>query len=456
VSDRSAPAYLTTLATFAAGTPSEKIDAGARERARWVIADSIPVIAAGMQQPEMHAFVERQLSNAAPGRAWVIGARRRAAALDAALLNGTAGTWLELDEGNLFAKGHPGIQVVPAAVALAQEMGASGKELVRAVALGYEISARVSRAAQTRLAFHPHGTYGVIGAAIAAGVLKRFDAPRMRELINIAATMGMATSRQTLHDGATVRNIYTGHSGYMGLTAARLAECGFTGEIDGVGSVYGKGVLSEKFDRELAVAGLGSEWLITQSYFKLHPIGRYGHSAIDALEDLLAKVPGGRLDIAQIERIEVRAYMLAASLAGKNIVSSFGARFSVPFALASILYHGRSGLKSFDDAAVANREVQALVQRVDLSEEPSFTARFPKEQPVTVRIIMKDGTAYEGRCVVTKGEPAKPHTPQELTGKFFELGEPVWGKAVTQRLHDGLMRLEEIGNFGEFAAQFDL
>jgi len=456
VSDRSAPPYLTTLAAFAAGTPSEKIDAGARERARWVIADSIPVIAAGMQQPEMRAFVERQLSNAAPGRAWVIGARRRAAALDAALLNGTAGTWLELDEGNLFAKGHPGIQVVPAAVALAQEMGASVKELVRALALGYEISARISRAAQTRLAFHPHGTYGVIGAAIAAGALKRFDAPRMRELINIAATMGMATSRQTLHDGATVRNIYTGHSGYMGLTAARLAECGFTGEIDGVGNVYGKGVLSEKFDRELVVAGLGSEWLITQSYFKLHPIGRYGHSAIDALEDLLAKVPGGRLDFAQIERIEVRAYMLAASLAGKNIVSSFGARFSVPFALASILYHGRSGLKSFDDAAVANRGVQALVQRVDLSEEPSFTARFPAEQPVTVRIAMKDGKAYEGRCVVTKGEPAKPHTAQELTGKFFELGEPVWGKAVTQRLHDGLMRLEEIGNFGEFAAQFDL
>ncbi len=106
--------------------------------------------------------------------------------------------------------------------------------------------------------------------------------------------------------------------------------------------------------RQQAIAGLGSEWLIAQSYFKLHPIGRYAHSAIDALEDLLAKVAGGRLDIAQIERIEVRAYMLAASLAGKNIVSSFGARFSVPFALASILYHGRSGLKSFDEAAVAN------------------------------------------------------------------------------------------------------
>ena len=456
MSDRTTPQYLTTLAEFAAGTQLNAISEAARTRARWVIADSIPVIAAGMQQPEMRAFVARHLTGAAPGSAWVIGAGRRAGPLDAALLNGTAGTWLELDEGNLFAKGHPGIQVVPAAVALAQQTGCAGAELVRAVALGYEVSARISRAAQVRLAVHPHGTYGVIGAAIAAGVLARFNAVQMLELINVAATMGMATSRQTLLDGATVRNIFTGHSGFMGLTAARLVECGFTGEIDGVGNVYGKGVLSEKFDPAQAIAGLGTEWLIAQSYFKLHPIGRYGHSAVDALEDLLAKVAGGRLDVAQVERIEVRAYMLASILAEKRVVSSFGARFSVPFALASILYHGRSGLKSFDDEAVANPQVQALAQCVDLQEDPAFTARYPREQPVTVRIVMKNGAAYDGRCVITKGEPTNPHTPAELTGKFFELGTPVWGRAVTQKLFDGLMRLEELPDFSAFAGAFAL
>ena len=456
MSSRIRPHYLKTLAEFAANTGLDGISAEARVRARWVIADSIPVIAAGMQEPEMKAFVTRQLAGAAAGNAWVIGTGKRAALLDAALLNGTAGTWLELDEGNLFAKGHPGIQVVPAAIALAQESGSSGAELERAVALGYEVSARITRAAQMRLAFHPHGTYGVIGAAVAAAVLKRFDAAQMLELINCAATMGMATSRQTLLDGATVRNIFTGHSGFMGLTAARLVECGFTGEIDSVGNVYGKGVYSETFDPAAAIAGLGSEWLITQSYFKLHPIGRYGHSAVDALEDLLGKIPGGRLPLTDIERIEVRAYMLAASLAGKNIVSSFGARFSVPFAMASILYHGRSGLKSFDDAAVANAEVQALVPKVDLQEDKSFTARFPQEQPVTVRIVMRDGTAHAGSCVITKGEAAKPHTEAELTGKFFELGEPVWGKRVTQKLYDGLVRMEEIADFRAFAGELAL
>ncbi|HYC49096.1 MAG TPA: MmgE/PrpD family protein [Burkholderiales bacterium] len=452
---RARPRYLQQLAQFAAETSLTDIAAPARDRARWILADCLPVIAAGMQEPEMKAFVDRQLARAAPGDAWVIGAGRRAAALDAALLNGTAGTWLELDEGNLFAKGHPGIQVVPAAVALAQEIGASGADLLAAVALGYEVSSRISRASNVRLSIHPHGTYGVIGAAVAAARLKRFHAVQMLELLNVAATMGMATSRTTLLDGATVRNIFTGHSGYMGLTAVRLVECGFTGEIDGVGNVYGK-VLSDTFDADRVVVGLGGEWLIAQSYFKLHPTGRYVHSAIDALEDLLESVPGRRLAAGDIERIEVRTYALAAMLAEKNVVSSFGSRFSVPFALASVIHHGRSGLGSFDDAAVANPEVQALAKRVDLQEDKSHTARYPAETPCDVRIVMRNGAGYSGRCTVMKGEPTNQHSSADLKGKFFDLGTPVWGAALTQRLFDGLMNIDDVQNFRAFADDFPL
>jgi len=452
---RPVPPYLDQLAAFASSTTLAAMAPEARDRARWILADCVPVIAAGMQQREMKAFVECQLAAAAPGSCWVIGTGRRAAALDAALLNGTAGTWLELDEGNLFAKGHPGIQVVPAAIAAAQERGSSGADLLAAVAMGYEVSSRISRAADVRLAIHPHGTYGVIGAAIAVARLKGFDTVRMRELLRVSATMGMATSRTTLLDGATVRNIFTGHSGYMGLTATRLVECGFTGEVDGVGNVYGK-VLSDTFDRERAVAELGSEWLIAQSYFKLHPTGRYVHSALDALEDALSRVPGGRLAAEQVERMEVRTYMLAAILAEKQVISSFGARFSVPFALASVLHHGRSGLGSFDDDAVANPVVQALAKRVDLQEDKSHTARYPKETLCELRIVLRDGTVIEGRCTVMKGEPANPHRPEELRGKFFDLGTPVWGEPTTQKLFDGLMQVDDITDFGRFAAGFDL
>ncbi|MGZ5259182.1 MAG: MmgE/PrpD family protein, partial [Burkholderiales bacterium] len=208
MSSREAPQYLKTFAEFASSAQLNTLSEAARDRARSIIADCVPVIAAGMQEREMKALIAKHLAQCGAGNAWVLGSGKRAAVLDAALLNGTAGTWLELDEGNLFAKGHPGIQVVPAAIALAQELEVSGADLLLAVALGYELSSRISRAANVKLSVHPHGTYGVIGAAIAAGKLKRFTASQMLELINVASTMGMATSRQTLLDGATVRNIY--------------------------------------------------------------------------------------------------------------------------------------------------------------------------------------------------------------------------------------------------------
>ena len=153
MSSRSPPPYLETISRFLSGTTLADLPAEARDRARWVIADCIPVIAAGMQQPEMKAFVGKHLASAASGSAWVIGAGRRAAAIDAALLNGTAGTWLELDEGNLFAKGHPGIQVVPAAVALAQEGRVSGTSWLLAVASWLRSVGARQPSAQIRLRF---------------------------------------------------------------------------------------------------------------------------------------------------------------------------------------------------------------------------------------------------------------------------------------------------------------
>lgn len=449
--------YLQELAGFACRVRLEDLPAPVLARTRWVIADSLPVIAAGMQQPEMQALLKRHIpggaGGTARGAAWVLGARQRAGALDAALLNGTAGTWLELNEGNLFAKGHPGIQVVPAAVALSQESGASGEELLMAVAVGYEVSARISRAAQMKISVHPHGTWGTLGAAVAAGRLQGFDERRMRELINVSATMGMATSRQTLLDGATVRNIFTGHSGYMGLMAARLVECGFTGETDSPASVYGK-VLADGFDPAKAVENLGREWILAQGYFKLHPTGRYIHSAIDALEDLLSR--SGKLDIASIARIEVKAYRLAAMLKEKRVTSSFGARFSVPFALATILHHGGSGLAPFEQAAVDNEAIQALAARIEVEEDASYTARYPAEQVCDLRIVLAGGRVHEGRCTVTKGEPSKPHAPEELEKKFMQLGVPVWGEAVARRLLGGCLKLEELPDFSRFAGGFDL
>src|SRR5258706_1323509 len=218
--------YLTTLAEFACATRLADLPASLLERGRWIIADSVGAIAGGMQMPEMKAFVAKHLAGKPPGAAAVIGGKASGEPLDAALLNGTAGTWQEQDEGNLYAKGHPGIQVVPAVLAVAQANRLSGADALLALILGYEISARINRASNSRLAFHPHGTYGVLGAAVGVGKLKGYDPAQMRQLLNVAATCGVATSRNAILEGVTVRNIYTGMSRRSGQLACEMVECG--------------------------------------------------------------------------------------------------------------------------------------------------------------------------------------------------------------------------------------
>lgn len=396
--------YLQDLAAFACRTRLADLPPKVLERTRWVLADSLPVIAAGMQQPQMRALLKAHLSE---GKAWILGAHRRAGALDAALLNGTAGTWLELNEGNLFAKDRG---------APARHLGDDRR------GGGRRPPERLRRApharADQRLGDDGHGDQPADPA-----------------------------------DGATVRNIFTGHAGHMGLMAARLVECGFTGEKDSPAAIYGK-VLADGFDPAEATGGLRREWMLEQGYLKLHPTGRYAHSAIDALEDVLSRSPP--LDIARIDRIEVKACRLAAMLKEKRVTSSFGARFSVPFALATILFHGRADLAAFEQAAVDNPAIQALAARVEVREEASYTARYPAEQPCDVRIVMAGGRALEGHCVITKGELARPHRPEELQAKFMQLGAPLWGEPVAQRLLQGFLSIEKTPDLAYFAQEFDL
>ena len=338
--------YLERLARFVGETPYEAIPAAVLARTREILVDSVAVYATGMRAPELTTLADRQIAAGMPGRAWVIGQGRTSNPQDAAMLNGIAGAWLDFDEGNTLANGHPGVQVIPAALAVAQERGLSGRELLATIALAYEAVARIGRATRVKLIVNPHGTFGVMGAALAVARLSGMPADQLRNLASLAASSCMATNRHTMQDGATVRNWYAGHSAFMGQMAVRLAQSGFSGPKDGVNTTFSL-VLGDGFSPEVAVEGLGRDWMLPDGYLKLYPTARYAHSAIDALFDALAKVAGGTIPHEAIERIEVRAYKLAAFLANKAPKDWFGTRFSVPFALATLIVGGRDALAAF-------------------------------------------------------------------------------------------------------------
>jgi 2-methylcitrate dehydratase PrpD len=442
--------FADALAEFAVRTRFDDIAHAATARLRTIFADTFAVIASGMQQPEMRRLAREQLALGAAGNASVIGMQVRSNPLDAAALNATAGVWLELDEGNLPTNGHPGIHCLPTAFALAQQQQRSGADLMLAAALGYEIGGRIGAASAMRTIVQPHGTYGVIGAAVAAAKLRRVDVQTMRRVIDIAASTPMGGNRRTMQTGATVRNWYAGHSNLMGQMALRLGVAGFTGPPDSIETTFGQ-VLSDGFEPAVAIEGLGHRWRLAEGYIKLYPGARHLHSAIDALRDLLARAPGGRLDPAAIAHIEARTHKLGAFCATKKVDNLFGARFSIPFALAATIVRGGWSIECYDERSVADPAVRALCQKIDVPEDPHYTAAYPGRQICALSVNLVDGSRLEGHCEIMRGEPKNPNDPAEFEDKFFALGAPIWGRALAERIYADSMRLDALGDVSEFA-----
>ena len=442
--------YLDELCGFAAGLRYEDLPPQVVRRAKEVTADTLAVVAAGSREEEVRQLTLR-IAPAGGGPATLLGDGRRTDALNAALVNGTAGTFLELDEGNQFGRGHPAVHVLPAVLAAAEEGRLSGRELITALVLGYEIGTRIGIAAKIRMSMHPHGTWGTVGAAVAVGKLNGYGAERFRAIINVSSCLALATSRKTMLEGATVRNVYSGVSNHMGLLAHHLVSSGFTGEADGLGTVYGA-VISETFDRAAMTEELGTRWEIGRNYFKRHACCRYNHATLDALLQLMAQAPGGRIDPRRVAEIEVATYSLAAQLCDRRPGNMLAAKFSIPFAIATTLVHGHAGVESFMPPAVRDPAVRELALRVRVSEDPQLTAMMPARRPSRVRLKLTDGSLLQAEAFVNKGDFEDPYAADELRRKYFELAETAWGGHAAKAVYETVAHLEEIPDVNRLTA----
>lgn len=433
--------WLDTLAEFLAGFRFEQLKPATVEQASYVILDTMGAIAGGAAEPEMQALTAK-LTVSPVGEASVIGTGKTAVSAAAAFLNGTAGTFLEMDEGNRFAKGHPAIHALPAIWALAEIKGLSGKAVMEALVLGYEVGARIGIAAAMRPDMHPHGTWGTVGAAAAVAKLLGYDAARIRETINVASSLTLATSKRTMLEGGTVRNAYAGIANRMALMAIDLVEAGFIGERDGLSSVFGH-VVSESFDTAKMVDGLGRDWQIDRNYFKLHSCCRYNHGALDALDNLLAKE---NVAADAVERVDVASYLYAAELDDQAPRNTLAGKFSVPFAVATRLVRGSSAVENFTWDAVRDERVQALAKRVFVSEDKAMTAKLPQLRPARVDLRLSDGRTLSAAVEANRGDDQDPYSRDELTGKYFSLAARAWTPEKADDVRKKIMALPEARN----------
>ncbi len=334
---------------------------------------------------------------------------------------------------------------------MAEEGRLSGRDLITALVLGYEIGTRVGIAAKIRMSMHPHGTWGTVGAAAAVAKLHGYSAARFREIINVSSSLALATSRKTMLEGATVRNVYSGVSNHMGVLAHHLVSSGFTGEADGLGTVYGA-VISETFDRTAMTAELGSRFEINRNYFKRHACCRYNHATLDALLSLMAKAPGGRIHPEQVAQVDVMTYSLAAQLCDTRPGNMLAAKFSIPFAVATTIVHGHAGVECFMPKAVRDPAVRGLALKVRVTEDPELTAMMPGRRPSRLCLQLTDGSVLEAEAYVNKGDFEDPYTPEDLRRKYFELAGLAWSGPAAAAIWDAAGSLETLPDVNRLTA----
>ena len=373
------------LAKFCAETTFSQLDFQVVERTKLIISDTIGAILGGIIEPEVREFLKFRAGQKSKDRkVKIIGLNKWAEQSNASLIHGIAGTTLEMDEGNQFAKGHPAIHVLPALVSVVQSrllpQNISGQEFLNAFAIGYDVGARIGLASQLNPHMHPHGTWGVIGAASAIGVLLKFGHREHMQLMNISSSLTTASSRKTMLQGGTVRNVYAGLSNQMAHLAIDLIQSGFTGEVDGIGSIFGN-VVSENLNDNLLLEKLGQRFEVMRNYFKLHACCRFNHAALDCLHDLM-RDHQELSNIEQISFIDVESYNLAAELNDPRPQNMLAAKFSVPFALATTLVNKNSQVLSFAGGALKNEKTMALSNKVSVKEISScllYTSPSPRD-----------------------------------------------------------------------------
>lgn len=434
------------LAEFVAQITFADIPQDVVERAQEVARDTVGVIVGGMTEPEVQTLADYAVTSF-PGPATLFGWGRGASASWAALVHGTAGTTLEMDEGHAFARGHAAIHALPPALALAEQRGATGAEALTAFVVGYEVAARAGVATRLREPVHPFGAWGVLAGAAIGAWFRGFDATAVAGALEVATSYAITPSFNAAYQGANVRNTYAGVVNRLGFMAADFYEAGFRGERGGLATTFGQ-ILGDSFDPELLVDGLGQRYEIMRGYFKPYSACRYTHAAVDAVLALRAE----GVDPEGVERIEVDTYDIAAKLADPEPDTPLAGRFSTPYVVAATLLRGDAGPESFRRQVLQDPAVLGLARRVTVREEASFTTMTPAKRPARVRLYLRDGSTRQKTVTGSKGDPEQPMNGRELQEKFFGLVHPALGAEAATAAWDMLGQLAQLSHLDDLTA----
>lgn len=438
--------YLTRLAGLAAATRFDDLSAATVAAVRAVTLDTLGAMLAGSRLTENARLADLAAERSGSRTATLVGHPGKAEPMLAALANATAGVSLEMDEGNRWGGGHPAIHVLPATLAVAEELAADGRRFIEALVAGYEVTSRLGGASQVRPNVHSHGTWGTAGAAVAVARLRGHDAPAIRTVINLATSMSPANSWQPCFEGATIRNLYPGRSNMQAILATHLLACGYTAVRDAPSDLYGT-ILGDHFDHDAVVDGVTADdrvavYRIERNYFKFHACCLYNHPVLDAVHSL---VHTEGIAAHDVQRVRVTSLPFVTRMADPSPANMLAAKFSVPYAVAAALVKGTTDVSAFRDAVRDDPRVRQLAARVEVSGDATMSMRGGPDRPTArVSVELGDGRVLTREASVVRGDALNPRPAAELEAKFRTLALETLGAARASEVIGMVARLADV------------
>jgi 2-methylcitrate dehydratase PrpD len=411
------------LAAFAAGLRFEQVPEAVIRRGEELFLDWLASALAGRTARQVAIIAHvAAIMGPASGPSEILTSRTRTSPLFAALVNGAASHVVEQDDVHNGAVFHPGTVVWPAALATAQARGASGRDLLTAAVVGYEVGARAGEflGRSHYRVFHTTGTAGTLAAAAAVAHLLDADAVTMRHALGSAGTQA-AGLWEFLRDAADSKQLHTAKAAADGLLAAYLAHDGFTGAARILEGTQGMAAgMSTDADPDRLTAGLGERWAMLETSFKVHASCRHTHPSADALLQLM-RTHG--VTAEQIAAVRAHVYQAALDVLGPAAAAqtTHQAKFSMGFVLALIALYGHASIDDFTPERLQDEAIRAFLERVQMVHDPEVEAAYPARWIGLVEVETTDGRHLVMRIEEPWGDPSNPLSRTELEEKLRRL-----------------------------------
>ncbi|MHB8991769.1 MAG: MmgE/PrpD family protein [Chloroflexota bacterium] len=434
-----------TFARFAAGLTCESLPENARIAAYRVFLDWLGNAYAGAATPTGKIVYDLVAEEGGTPEAALIGYGASSSAVRAAMVNGATSHIVEFDDIYKNAIYHPGSPTIAAAMAVAQKLRVDGKKLIAGIVAGYEVGTRVGEAIMPShyKYWHITGTAGTFGAAAAAGNVLGLSAEQMSWALGNAGSQASGLW-QFLEDGTMMtKPLHTAKAASNGVLAALLAKRGFNGAtriLEGEKGFCNATSTDWSFDKVLPT--LGQHYNVVDTTFKAYASCGHTHPAIDCTYAIMAK---HGVKPEDVESILVRTYSVAHNIAGRsNPQTTYQAKFSIPFCVATVLRFGRVGMAEFEQERVLDPETVAVMRLVTVEPDPELSAIAPAKRPAIVEITTKSGQRYSHRVDFRKGDPENPPTTKELQDKFRGLASATLSSQEIEATLAAIARLEDV------------